>query len=362
MKWAVALLAGGFAAQHSRDLVSWDQCLPILVALAALYFMRRLRLVVAFGIGFFLLHLASALIIEDRIDEKYAGDSMLTVVRVIDFPDTEKATTTMIVAPLDDARLPAKSRVTWFEAPVRPALGDVWQLEVRLRRPRGAANPGGFDSERWMFRERIHAAGYVVPGQRNRLLASGDLGPVDRIRTAFVRVTEATPGAQGVIAAVAVGARQHIDRDQWDRYAQTGTSHLVAISGLHIGLAAMAAFAVIYAASVLLGCSGSHVRHAIAGGVLLAAAYAVISGLGVPAQRASLMLMLSAVAMLARRRLQPGRVLAVCAVTVFFIDPVATLTPGFTLSFGAVAVLYRVSGNSLSGSRWSGYASGLWSA
>ena len=64
---------------------------------------------------------------------------------------------------------PPRTRVSWFE-PRRPGIGDIWQLELRLRRPRGTSNPGVFDYESWLFREKIQASGYVVSGKRNRLL------------------------------------------------------------------------------------------------------------------------------------------------------------------------------------------------
>ena len=74
----------------------------------------------------------------------------------------------------------------WFEAPVVPRIGEVWELELRLRRPRGSFNPGGFDYESWLFRERIHATGYIVPGKRNRLLWAGSESSIDRFRAGFV--------------------------------------------------------------------------------------------------------------------------------------------------------------------------------
>ena len=127
------------------------------------------------------------------------------------------------------------------EPPAALRFGDVWELEIRLKRPRGNRNRGTFDFEAWAFREHIGAVGYVVGGRRNHLLRSGDLTLVDRVRRHFVdRVTTLFPDGDtaGILAAVCVGARHLIGADQWERYGRTGTSHLMAISGLHIGLAA----------------------------------------------------------------------------------------------------------------------------
>ena len=98
---------------------------------------------------------------------------MLTVVEVADFPRRRGGTVSFAARPVDDPRIPPRIRISWYEAPERPQIGDVWQLEVRLRRPRGTSNPGVFDYEAWLFRERIGATGYIVNGSRNQRLEHG---------------------------------------------------------------------------------------------------------------------------------------------------------------------------------------------
>ena len=169
-RFAVLLLAGGLAAQHSTLPVPSDVASLLLVASLCAFFLRRARAPALFASGFALFHMAGQNVIDQRIEARFEGDSMLAVVRIEDFPRTSGDSLSMTVAPLDDVRLPPRARVSWFEAPVVPAIGEVWQLELRLRRPRGGANPGVFDVETWWFREKIHAVGYVVNGKRNRLL------------------------------------------------------------------------------------------------------------------------------------------------------------------------------------------------
>ncbi len=292
-------------------------------------------------IGFVLFQLAGSKIIEARLDPVYEGDSMLGVVRVIDFPRSSRDSITMTVTPLDDARLPERIRLSWFEPAVAPLIGDVWEFELRLRLPRGSFNPGRFDTESWLFRENYHATGYVVPGKRNRLLWSGTASLLDRYRGRFVVAAMAAGSDRtgAVLSAVGVGARHHIRRDEWDDYALTGTSHLMAISGLHVGLAAGVGFILAFGASFLVPSRGNHYVVAVCCGVLLAAAYAFVTGLGVPARRAIIMLSLAGLTMLRRRPLSPAVVVACAGITVFVTDPVASLTPGFHLSFAAVVLL-----------------------
>jgi competence protein ComEC len=304
--------------------------------------MRRTRACAWAGVGFALFQLAAAAIIDGRLDARYAGDSMLAVVRIADVPRASGNAVTMSVVPLDDARIPSRVRLGWFEPPVRPAMGEVWELELRLRRPRGSFNPGGFDSESWLFREKYQATGYVVAGKRNRLLWSGTRSAIDRVRADFTDraqdvATNVETGA--VLAAIGVGAREHMTPPQWERYAATGTTHLMAISGLHVGIAALVGFAAAFAAGVFLPLGGNRYVSAVSLGAAVAVAYAIVSGFGVPARRAVVMLLLAAATVACRRQFSPARIVALAAALVFVSDPIATLTPGFHLSFAAVVLL-----------------------
>ena len=334
------LLAGGFAAQHSRVPVNSDLCAVLFAACIALLFIRRVRWVACLLLGFTLFLQSGLGIIGARLDPQFAGDSILAEVRVVDFPEINGATASLLIEPVADARLPARSRVTWFEPPNVPKIGDVWQLELRLRRPRGSSNPGGFSLENWMFRERMHASGYVVSGKRNQFLRDGELSAIDASRRDFVMRLEASTGtAAPVLAAISTGTRHLLSREQWDRYAKTGTSHLMAISGLHIGLAAAAAFASLLLLSGVVRLPGNGLDIAAVGSVAAATVYALFSGFAVPSQRALWMLVLGALTLLGRRRARPDRILAIVAMTVFITDPVSIMAPGFGLSFCAVAAL-----------------------
>jgi competence protein ComEC len=313
-----------------------------LLFVAAFLFLliRRVRWLAFPVLGFTLFMQAGTSIVDARLADKFAGESMLAQVRVADFPKMTGVSVAMLVEATHDERIPPRSRVTWFDPPQIPAIGDIWEFELRLRRPHGNSNPGLFSLENWMFREQLHAAGYVVAGKRNRLLQAGELSFVETYRRNFVvRAKKHGGSAAPVLAAIGVGTRHLISRQQWDRYAITGSSHLMAISGLHIGLAAATAFYLIAAFSGVLRLPGNHLHHAAIGAAGMAAAYAMISGFAVPSQRAIIMLGLAAVAFLGGRRADPLRIIAAVALLVFVIDPVSLMLPGFSLSFGAVVVL-----------------------
>ena len=292
------------------------------------------------GAGLFL---AAALpIIDSRLAHEFEGDSILTEVTVIDFPKHSGASVSLLLRPLNDARLPQRLRVSWFEPPQALFPGEVWQMELRLRRPRGSSNSGVFDYETWLFREGIGAVGYVVPGKRNQRLGVARLSPIQRFRADFVKRTRmAIDDRQlaAVLVAIAIGTRHLLSPEQWQRYASTGTSHLMAISGLHVGLAGASAYLLVSAFLAATGVRRCNRDIAIGGALCLAALYVAVSGFAVPARRALLMLSLAALALLRRRQLRAAPLLSTACFVIVLLDPLSTMSPGFKLSFAAVALL-----------------------
>jgi competence protein ComEC len=246
-----------------------------------------------------------------------------------------------------------------------PALeaGDRWQFNVRLRAPHGARNPGGFDFELWLWEQGLQATGYVRTGRRDpppqRLGASAE-HPVERARqhvrdaigqrapaTTDTAQDEARSRALGIVAALVTGDQQAIARSDWDVFRATGVAHLMSISGLHITLFAWLASRLLrglWRASPRL-CLLYPAQHAgLLGGLLLAAAYALFSGWGVPAQRTVLMLATVSVLRLSARRWPWPQLWLLIAAVVLAADPWALLQPGFWLSFVAVGVLFAGAG------------------
>ncbi len=314
---------------------------PGVVLIFLLPYLRRRDLVLFLGAAVLFWGTAQS-VIDGRLNGDFEGDSILTEVRIADFPRVNGQSSGFVAVPVDDARVPERIRLNWREPPVALHLGDVWRLELRLRRPRGNSNPGSMDYEAWLFRERIGASGYVVAGRRNVLLDSNTSRGIDRIRLNYVKKTQRVLGddaAVAVVLAVAIGARHLISARAWDRYARTGTSHLMAISGLHVGLAAVAVYLL---AAGLLGLFGRGNHHHVALIVALTVAclYAAVSGFAVPARRAILMLAVATLIMLGRREVSAARVLAAAVIAIVVSDPIATMEPGFKLSFTAVAILF----------------------
>lgn len=247
---------------------------------------------------------------------------------------------------------PRRIRVSWYdEAPaLRP--GDCWRLSLKLNAPRGSLNPGGFDYAAWLWRNRIGATGYV---RAAKPCSPALAAPVDRRRMAAVqRLSKLLDGhpMTGPILALSLGERSEIGDEQWRTLRRTGTSHLVAISGLHVGLIAGVLFwglrwllPYLYARPY-----PSVLALTAVGAGLGAAGYATLAGFALPAQRALIMTLVVLIAVVRRRQTAPSRLLALAALGVLVLDPFAVMAPGFWLSFGAVAwILYLLGGRLRSG-------------
>lgn len=247
----------------------------------------------------------------------------------------------------DGAQLPAQER------PGRSLnhviAGERWQFTVRLKAPHGASNPFGFDYELWLWEQGLQASGSVRSGAKvippKRLEQTGR-HPVERARqhvreSIFQRVADRQ--FAGLVAALAVGDQNAIERSDWNVFRATGVSHLVSISGLHITMFAWIAALLVghyWRRSHRLCLWVSAPSAALAGGVMLAAAYALFSGWGVPSQRTVLMLAVVGLLRLSGKSWPWPQVWLLAGASVLALDPWALLQAGFWLSFVAVGVLF----------------------
>lgn len=237
-------------------------------------------------------------------------------------------------------------------APLR--AGERWRLTVRLKRPHGNANPQGFDYEAWLAERGIGATGYVRPrGARDRLavlVPRPDYLVVRAREDVRDRFLAALPDARyaGVLAALAVGDQQAIVTQDWDVFTRTGVGHLMSISGLHVTMVAglFAALAsILWRRSERLTLALPAQRVAALAGALAALAYCLLAGFQVPAQRTLYMVAVVALALWLGRLQSASRVLALSLFVVLVLDPLAVVSPGFWLSFGAVAAILYAAGD-----------------
>lgn len=281
----------------------------------------------------------------EQLPATLAGQTILAKGLIASVPEQHDQLVRFIFK-AESPELPEKIHLSWYHPPEQvPAAGETWQLGLRLKPPRGLSNPGSFDYEKWLFAENIGATGYVHNSSDNSRTAAAPTLHVDSLRQQIQQTLNSLlPGAHqsALIHGLAVGLRDDLSQQQWTVLRQTGTSHLLAISGLHIGLAATLGF-FLFRWGWSLSSSALHMVPArqigAIGGLLFALFYALLAGMSIPTQRALVMVTTVMVALLFRRTAFPAQLLALSLLAVLVFDPLSVLNAGFWLSFTAVALI-----------------------
>lgn len=366
---AIAFLLGVLALQWSATLPAraWLAATPILVLLAATGAWRLpvpwLRMTCLLCAAALAGHGWAAWRAEARLADVLPMEAEARDVRVVGIIDglpqslSDGAWRFVFKVESADAPVPSRIQLGWYGFGARSATppelrpGERWQLVVRLRRPHALANPGVSDHSAWLLERGIRATGYVRRHDDNRRLDAAVAGPMhavhrarDAVRQDFIERLGDAPYA-GILIALAIGDQRAIPPEQWEIFRRTAVGHLVAISGLHVSLVALAAGGLAGAlwrrAPRLVTRVPARIVAAL-GGLVVAGGYALLAGLGLPTQRALAMLAVAALAIALRRQAEPTRVLALALLCVLVLDPWSVLAPGFWLSFGAVAVILLV--------------------
>ena len=370
--FALSFVLGVLVLQHAAALPEWRVALAGCATALAFGLvpsrMRVVRALVAVAAGALLGHGFAAWRAEvrlaDELPREWEGRDVSIVGVVAGLPQSGEKGTRFVFdverAGTPGAIVPRRISLTWYPERVKGAepmpppvlrAAERWQLTVRLKRPRGLANPHGFDFEPWALERGIRATGYVRSREefvRVDERVAGFWYTVHRWREEVrdgmrARLKDARLG--GVLFALAIGDQDAIAAQDWEVFWRTGVGHLMSISGLHItmiaGVAFLAAFAA-WARVPALALAWPARKAAIVAGTLAALGYSLMTGFAVPAQRTFVMLAAIAACVLADRHGSPSRVLALAALAVVVVDPWAVLSAGFWLSFGAVAAIFYV--------------------
>ncbi len=246
---------------------------------------------------------------------------------------------------LQVSRLPLHIRLSWYYHRGKIKTGEHWQLQVRLKPPHGNQNAGGFDYEKWLYLNNITATGYVRKSPHNKFSGLVDHN-IDSIRESIRSVLSglADKTYRGLLQALTIGDKSVISQPQWSVLRKTGTSHLMAISGLHIGLIAGFVFFLVRRLVPAFMChilAASQIAAIVS--LLFAGFYAALAGFSVPTQRAFIMLLVVMLAMIARRPALSVDTLSVALILILLMSPRSVLSVGFWLSFFAVMIIGFVS-------------------
>lgn len=352
---AAGLLAGISAALWLPSLMpGWLLPVAAVIGIPVWWRARRVRWLGACLCGFALagIHATHALSIQLPLDWEKRDVEVRG--RIVELPAHQPRRTAFAlrVDRADDQPEPLRGRLlrlSWYDerdgsstGRERLQAGQHWQMTARVRAPRGLRNPGGFDSEKHALANRVTASGYVREPETARLQRDGVGINAWRGATSERIAAAVPPDSARFISAFAVGDTRGLGDQDWHVLRANGLTHLVAISGMHVGI--VAGFFALAVAGVwwLLPALGRRLPRPIAaamGGLLGAVLYAAVAGFALPTVRTVLMVAVVAGTRILRRRSTTMEVLALAMIAVLLADPLSALTAGFWLSFFGVAWL-----------------------
>ncbi|MFQ3245633.1 MAG: competence protein ComEC [Arenicella sp.] len=250
-------------------------------------------------------------------------------------------------------------QLSCYRCPLSIRPGEVWQFTLRVKRPHGYASWGSFDYEKYLFRHQVIAKGYIrLKANNSRTLSAPH--SIDLWRQSFLDELHEIIGhgvGSNIIAALTIGVKSGFSNQQQQVFQTTGVSHLMAISGLHVGLVFVG---VTFLLRWLLWPVARIFEYlprqqiALLPALCAATFYAALAGFSVSTQRALIMLLVYVLCKLVAREATLIKVLLIAVFVLLIIDPFSLLDVGFWLSCGAVAVIALVSGNQVSGNQVSG--------
>jgi competence protein ComEC len=345
--------------------VAWSLVGVLPAILVLLFVMKNWRLAALFFIvGFVWAGLVTAQQLAKSLPQELAGQIITVDGHIEGLPEREGRVVrfNLNVFRSDSAngkQVKGRIRVSDYRRQsINPQPGEAWRLLLRVKPVHGFANPAGFDYEKWLFNHRIIATAYIrkpktgdIKDNRvnHRLPELDHPAYIDHFRLDIARqVNKSLTGSplRGIITALATGDRRAISAQQWLVLQKTGTSHLMAISGLHVGMVAGIAFFLFrFIWSSIPGLALRFPAHKAAAlaALLFALFYSLMAGFSLPTQRALLMLTVLSMALISDRHVRALDILSLTLLVVLVVDPLAVLSAGFWLSFSAVAmILYTV--------------------
>ena len=225
----IAFLAGILALQAFKELpeLYWLALIFVILFLVLLFNLRypglNLKLINWLVMGFVWAWFNASWILGQHLPEHIEGKDVVITGHIASIP-IDKGRLWQFEFDVLHARfkghplaLPKYVRLSWYGQPPDLNVGDQWRFTVRLKRPHGFMNPGGFDYEQWLFTKRLRATGYVRTNSDYNLLTSSPLDyPLQRFRQRLQRqLVSYLPDhpMQGVVSALTLGyqiGRAHV--------------------------------------------------------------------------------------------------------------------------------------------------------
>tara|TARA_R110002110_G_scaffold66978_1_gene183136 strand:+ start:236636 stop:238942 length:2307 start_codon:yes stop_codon:yes gene_type:complete len=354
--WMIGMILGIFTGTLWSSLPGSIWVLPLVVVSVwlapSVHYLRRLGSGILVGAAVALLHGNSLL--EQRLSTRCVNVPITVEGYIASMVETRPVRNDAVQQRFEfvveklDPRVPDcgglhRLSLAYYGADVlQPA--ERWRFTVRLKKPRGLANPASFDAASWYAQRAIDAVGSVKAKSAHYLSRPpAALAAHHRLRqhiSDHIKSLDISRRSKAVLRAITVADKTGIDQALWQQFQHYGINHLLVISGLHIALLAGLGYGLgVLLIRPLLIAGWSNSAAPVVLSVGLALAYAALAGFSLSTQRALLMLVCVALASLFCRSSASGNTLLVAAAAVLLMNPLAILGSGFWLSFFAVAAL-----------------------
>jgi competence protein ComEC len=363
----LAFLAGDCFLQSSLILPNKEAIFLVFIIgiLVTIWFKKYCRFYYLF-LAFILGHVWAAWYANDVLSWSLAKglEGVPVVIRghVASVPNTGEGGTQFLFQPKELNHLPIKSSILfrlYYRTSEKIRVGDEWQFLAKLKRIHGIQSPLAFDEEAWALQKGLRAHGYIIPNKQNRWLSHASYRfIINQYRQALKEKIEIylphTPTAPWLLTLM-LGEHNGVLKEDWQVLRRTGTNHLMAIAGLHIGIVAGLTHWLVNLVwrrfpYLLLRMPASE-AGALAS-LFIAAIYSALAGFSVPTQRALTMLSIFIFTLLLRRKINIWYSWAYAILLTLILNPLSLLTESFWLSFGTIALLLYGMNGRLSSKGW----------
>lgn len=334
-------------------------CLSLLLTVISYFFLSKLQIIFLFIstslIAFTWADYSAHTLLKQRLPAALEGQALNVIMTITAPPETHgfvthiDATLQKIISPLNISwQLPVKIRLSCYQTPCEVDVGDTVQAVVKFRAPRSTYNPASFDYEAWLFAHRYSATAYLQTHSQLQQLPSSFARPnhwLEYLRQYLdhaIQISLPNNYYQGLISALTVGERSQMGNSQWQVLQATGTNHLFAIAGLHIGMVSFISYFLghfLWRRSRYLPLYLPAKQAGLISAMLAALFYSALAGFAIPTQRAISMTFVILLTALNKKILSPWQIYALALLGLLIINPLNILLDSFWLSFTAVAII-----------------------
>ncbi len=316
----------------------------LIICIYVIYRFSKTALFFAALLGFAYSSLFANVYLSNRMTLDKSGSAGTVTVQIIDLPnyDVDQWQFQALVLESDEFSefVGKKIKLSWYRTEQHINSGDIWKLQVKLSIPNGVQNPGGFDSEQRALQQNWVAQGYVKK-QAEYLAYTNS---IDRFRSLISQQIQTTlpTGKARFIQALALGDTRAITDKDWDILRRTGITHLIAISGFHVGIVALFA---VYCSRILFKTFprvGLVVPWPFAFAwvsIISSFLYTAMAGFAIPTVRTALMIAVLMLAKILYKNISSIHAVALSLFIILLWEPFSILSAGFWLSFSGVLLL-----------------------